>query len=112
MENVNIDFSKSLSAMKPMHTVNNGPVYKFLSDQRISNIDAFKAAEIPYARNHDASFYSTTYGGEYTVDVHAIFPNFENDANDPSSYDFVWTDEYLRVMSLAGVKYFTVSPQK
>ena len=39
-----------------MHAVNNGPEYKFLPDQRISNIDAFRDAQIPYARTHDASF--------------------------------------------------------
>ena len=88
-----------------MHAVNNGQEYKFLPDQRISNIDAFRDAQIPYARTHDASFYAT-YGGEHTVDVHAIFTDFGKDPYDPDSYDFAWTDEYLRVMNLAGVKLF------
>ena len=43
-----------------------------------------------------------TYGGEHTVDVHAIFTDFGKDPYDPDSYDFAWTDEYLRVMNLAG----------
>ena len=105
MENIKIDFSKSCGKIKPMHAVNNGSEYKFLPDQRISNIDAFRDAQIPYARTHDASFYAT-YGGEHTVDVHAIFTDFGKDPYDPDSYDFAWTDEYLRVMNLAGVKLF------
>ncbi len=105
MENVRINFNKTCGKVKPMHAVNNGPVYKFASDQRITNIDAFRDAGIPYARTHDASFCSA-YGGEHTVDVHAIFPNFSADAYDEASYDFACTDEYLRVMDFAGVKPF------
>ena len=79
---VTVDFSKKTGKMRPMHCVNNGPVYKFAEDQRITNLDAFAEAGIPYARTHDASFYAT-YGGEHTVDVHAVFPNFDNDPEDP-----------------------------
>ena len=78
MARININFGKKLGAVKPMHAVNNGPVYKFAIDQRITNIDAYREAGIPYARNHDASFCST-YGGEHTVDVHNIFTNFDAD---------------------------------
>ena len=105
MVNVTVDFNLKEGKMKPMHAVNNGPVYKFAADQRITNIDHFKAAGIPYARTHDASFYAT-YGGEHTVDVHAIFPNFDADPEDPASYDFPMTDEYMRVMEFAGVRPF------
>ena len=105
MTNVNVDFKNTAGKMKIMHAVNNGPVYKFAADQRITNIEAFKAAGIPYARTHDASFYAV-YGGEHTVDVNAIFPNFDNDPYAPESYDFTLTDEYLKVMDFAGVKPF------
>lgn len=103
MQNIKVDFSDKLGVMKPMHAVNNGPVYKFAEDQRITNLDHFVAAGIPYARTHDASFYST-YGGEHTIDVHAIFPDFSKDPYDPVSYDFPMTDEYLKVMDYAGVE--------
>ncbi|MBO4734641.1 MAG: hypothetical protein J5662_09210, partial [Clostridia bacterium] len=52
-----------------------------------------------------ASFCSA-YGGEHTVDVHAIFPDFGADPYDENSYDFACTDEYLRVIDFAGVKTF------
>ena len=44
MQNVSVDFAKDLGKMKPMHAVNNGPVYKFAEDQRVTNIDAFREA--------------------------------------------------------------------
>ena len=105
MSTIKVDFSAKIGKIKPMHAVNNGPVYKFAADQRITNIDHFIAAGIPYARNHDASFYST-YGGEHTVDVHNIFTNFDADPYDPESYDFVMTDEYIRVCEHANVRTF------
>ncbi len=105
MENITVDFSQKIGKMKPMHSVNNGPVYKFAVDQRITNIEPYRAAGIPYARNHDASFYST-YGGEHTVDVNFIFTNPDADPYDPASYDFTLTDEYLRMIEAGGAKVF------
>ncbi len=105
MKTVKIFENQNVGKVKPMHAVNNGPVYKFAADQRITNIDAFREAGIPYARNHDAGFYNN-YGGEHLVDVHMIFPNFDADPYDENSYDFVCTDEYLKVIDFAGVKTF------
>ena len=91
MVNIRVDFNGSAGKMKPMHAVNNGPVG---SKERATGgtFTYFKEAGIPYARNHDASF-STYYGGEYSVDVHRIFRNFDADPTDPASYDFECTDE-------------------
>ena len=105
MNLVQVDFSKNVGKIKPMHSVNNGPVYKFTSDQRITNIEPYREAGIPYARNHDASFFST-YGGEHIVDVHAIFPNFDADPEDPASYDFDLTDDYCKMIEAGGAKVF------
>ena len=104
-DTIKIDLTAEQGAVKPMHAVNNGPVYKFAADQRITNIDYFREAGIPYARTHDASFFAT-YGGEHTVDIAAIFPNFDADPYDPASYDFVLTDEYMQVIKHAGVEPF------
>ena len=105
MNQVSVKFDQTVGKVKPMHAVNNGPVYKFAADQRITNLDAFRDAGIPYARTHDASFYAT-YGGNHTVDVAFIFPNFDADPTDPASYDFACTDEYMKVIHFAGVKVF------
>ena len=88
MENIRIDFKSTNGKIKNMNSVNNGPVR---SVRNFDTFDAFKAARIPYARNHDASFYAN-YGGEFTVDVHRIFRDFDADVNDPASYSFYSTD--------------------
>ncbi|MBQ9336265.1 MAG: hypothetical protein IJS14_03080 [Lentisphaeria bacterium] len=93
---------KKLGAFKRMNAVNNGP---FQSVRGTGNVEAWKAAKIPFARNHDASFYAN-YGGEHTVDVHAIFPDFDKDPNDPASYDFAPTDRYLKSIQAAGTRVF------
>ena len=105
MEKISVNFKNTVGKVKPLHATNNGPVHKFNADQRISNIDSWKAAGIPYARTHDSSFCSQ-YGGEHTVDVNNIFTNFDADPYDPASYDFTVTDEYLRVIDFAGTKTF------
>ncbi|MBQ8510096.1 MAG: hypothetical protein IJ493_09350 [Clostridia bacterium] len=103
MNQINIDFSTITGKIKPMHSVNNGPAGSRV--RGISNFDAYKAANIPFARNHDASFYSG-YGGEHTVDVHRIFKRFELDENDPASYAFEATDGYIASIVGAGTKVF------
>ena len=50
MDKITVDFAKTCGKVNPMHSVNNGPVYKFSSDQRITNIEHYKAAGIPYVR--------------------------------------------------------------
>ena len=105
MDRIIVDFAKSTGVVKPMHSVNNGPVYKFAADQRITNLDHYRAAGIPYARIHDASF-EADYGAEHIVDVNMIFTDWTKDVNDPASYDFQLTDEYLRVIEFGGAKVY------
>ena len=100
-----VDFAHSCGKIKPMHSVNNGPVYKLTADQRLSNLDLYRDAGIPFARTHDASF-CATYGGPHTVDVNMIFPDFSRDPEDPEAYDFQLTDEYMQIIGLAGTEVF------
>ncbi len=99
-----VDATRTVGAIKPMNGVNNGPI-KPGSSQTRGNFAAWKAAKIPIARNHDASFCSS-YGGEHSVDVHMIFPDFSKDANDPASYDFAATDRYLATIREAGAEVY------
>ncbi len=105
MEKISINFEKATGRIKPMHAVNNGPIKASSVEQSRGNFEEFKAARIPYARNHDASF-CATYGGEHTVDVNAIFTDFTKNPYDPDSYDFVLTDDYLKAINDAGTKVF------
>ena len=110
MVNVKVNFAKSLAPIKVMHAVNNGPLPR-KKDQINDNFSTYRAARIPYARNHDAAFYSG-YGGEHTVDISAVFPNFDADVNDPASYDFFYTDRYIQNTLAAGTKTFYRLGQK
>ena len=95
------DFSSSVGKIKPMHSVNNGPA----ASRGMANDRYFTEAGFPFARNHDAAF-CAAYGGSHTVDIIAIFPNFDADENDPASYDFQLTDEYCARIQATGTKVF------
>lgn len=112
MESLKFDLSKKSGTFKMMNCVNNGPVCRrHTSSQKRSNFTTYKEARIPYARNHDAAFFST-YGGEHTVDITAVFPDFDADPTLPESYDFAVTDEYILVTLDAGTKTFYRLGQK
>ena len=103
MTTVKFDLARANGKIKHMNAVNNGPVGSPV--RKTGNIDYYRDLEIPYARNHDASFY-TSYGGEHTVDVHRIFKNFDADENDPASYLFAPTDKYIENTLAVGTKTF------
>lgn len=104
MDTVFFDMTRSSGKIKPMHGVNNGPVCA-KNGLSFGNFEEYKDAKIPYARTHDASF-CAEYGGEHTVDIQAIFPNFDADESAPASYDFFYTDEYLKTILDAGTQVF------
>ena len=106
MTKIAVDFTKTQGKIKPMNAVNNGPTSPGIRKDYTS-FDAYKALNIPYARNHDASFFNG-YGtaGEHVVDVHRIFKNFDADENDPASYFFEPTDHYIKTTLDAGTETF------
>ena len=104
METLRFDLSKKLDKFKIMNATNGGPWHKrHANDQYRSNFDAYKAARIPYSRTHDSGG-CYAYGAPYSYDIHAIFPNFDADVNDPASYDFACTDESILTTLDAGTK--------
>lgn len=105
MADIKIDFNEKTGTIKPMHCVNNGPYWTNGVEQVKENFTWFKEASIPYVRNHDASFESK-FGGEHTVDVHSIFPDFDRDVDDEQAYDFTYTDLYTQKILETGSKVF------
>lgn len=97
------DFDRHTGPVKPLNAVNNGPVGGGV--RGVGNFADYAALHIPYARLHDASFFSG-YGGEFTVDVHRVFPDFGADETDPASYNFTSTDAYLQNILAAGTQPF------
>ncbi len=98
---ISADFSAAIGKIKPMHSVNNGPA----SLRGSSNASCFADAAIPFARTHDANF-APQYGAPHTVDIISIFPDFDADENDPASYDFHLTDEYMEKIMGVGAQVF------
>ena len=104
MEQISVNRCAAAGRIKIMNAVNNGPTSPGVRAVPTS-FYAYKDAAIPYARNHDASFFPG-YGGEHTVDVHRIFKDFGADENDPASYIFEPTDRYVKNTLDAGTKIF------
>lgn len=94
---IHVDFGRAMGPVKPLHGINNSPMTygDALPDLR--------DAGIPYVRLHDVG---GEFGGTHFVDVPNIFPDFDADPDEPSSYDFAFTDAYLKGLIASGVKIF------
>ena len=92
--------SKVTGSIRPLHGVGGGPVSSHFTFDATRQ---FREAGIPFGRTHDIEY---PFGSGEFVDVHCIFPFFDADENDPKSYNFVLTDEYLRLMRESGTQPF------
>ena len=68
----------STGGIKPMNAVNNGPTMANAKEQTRGNFYEYKVLNVPFARIHDAN-YNSGYGGPHTVDISALFPDFDRD---------------------------------
>lgn len=100
MSTVSVDFGKKTGLMKQVHGVNNGPKTHLFA---LDTSEYFVKAGIPYSRLHDTEY---PYGSGHFVDIPAIFPDFDADPDNPQSYDFTFTDLYLKAIYDAGTKVF------
>ncbi|MBR5547736.1 MAG: hypothetical protein IKU70_12265 [Clostridia bacterium] len=106
MNTVRFDLSRNDGQFKILNATNGGPWHKrHVYDQVRSNFADYKAARIPYSRNHDSAACGV-YGGPYSHDITRIFPDFNADPCDPASYDFACTDEAILVCLDAGTETF------
>lgn len=95
METLRFDTTADYGKFKLLNATNGGPWHKrHCNDQWRSNFEDYKAARIPYSRNHDSAA-CAVYGGPYSHDITRIFPHFDADPEDPASYDFACTDEAI-----------------
>ena len=100
METLKFDLTKKGREFKILNATNGGPWGNSWSKHR-SNFEHYKAARIPYSRNHDLGL-----GNPFSHDISGIFPNFDADVNDPASYDFACTDESILTTLEAGTETF------
>jgi hypothetical protein len=96
-QGIRIDFSQTLGKIKPLHGINNSPVTYGEPLPELTD------AGIPYVRLHDTA---GAFGGTRFVDIPNIFPDFEADPDDPASYDFAFTDAYLKGLTASKLKIF------
>ena len=93
---VHADFGEVTGPVKELNGVNNAPIRFHDIQWEMHN------ANIPFVRTHDTF---GSWGGKF-VDIHNVFPDPAADENDPKSYDFAFTDRYLKSCVDAGVKVF------
>ncbi len=91
MAKISIDFGEKVGKIKPMHGVGQPP----FGGMDFSFVKYLGEANIPYSRLHDVGGW---FGGNLFVDIPNIFRNFEADENDPSAYDFVFTDMLISAL--------------
>lgn len=96
-ETVAVNFCKIVREVKPLHGVNNAPV------RCNGRQDEFRDAGIPFVRTHDTA---GKWGGTHFIDIPNLFPDFDADENRPESYDFAFSDAYLRPIVEAGCAVF------
>lgn len=96
-----VNFNEDAGKIKPLNGVCCAP-FAISGGSHQPMIDKiFKEASIPYCRLHDCM---GSYGGAHFVDITNVFPDFSKDADDPLSYDFHYTDEYLNAIVSAGTE--------
>ena len=106
MNTLKFDLSAKGRPFKLLNATNGGPWSKrHANDQFRSNYESYKAARIPFTRNHDSAI-CYEYGAPYCHDISAIFSDFDADVNDPASYDFGCTDEDILRALEVGTKTF------
>jgi xylan 1,4-beta-xylosidase len=94
--NINIDFKKPAGALKPLHGLNNGPIN---FGGMLNNSHRYRELGVPWVRLHDPN-----WPHPREVDVPQIFPDFDADPDDPKSYCFGPTDDYLRAILATGAR--------
>ena len=91
---VTIDFSKTAGRIRPLHGVNLGPLcYRGMVDLTAYH----REIGVPYTRLHDVVWLNAE-----AVDIHTIFRDFRNDPDDPASYSFAATDDYIQAVINTG----------
>ena len=90
-----VDFKKPNGIFKPMHAIGQPP----MTHLNTSLFHYLKEAGIPYSRLHDVGGW---LGGGLYVDIPNLFRDFDADENDPSSYDFAFTDKVIEALMEVG----------
>ncbi len=98
MATVTLDLDKTIKKMKPLHGGGQPPI----GGKNMTEFFHYVTeAGIPFSRLHDVG---GPFGGNRFVDIPNVFRNFDDDENDPASYDFTFTDHLLKALVDANVE--------
>lgn len=92
--NLEIDFAKLQGQFRALHGINKGPL---ASGGLMDLSESQRALQLPLVRLHDCHWPNPD-----VVDMHVVFPNLQADPQNPASYDFRLTDEYLAKIHATG----------
>ncbi len=91
---IRVDAGRAAGTFRAIHGVNGGPIcYGGLVDLS----KRYQRLGVPMVRVHDSN-----WPARDVVDIHAIFPNFRANPEEPSNYRFAPTDDYLRSIQAVG----------
>ena len=93
---ITADFSNITGKMMPVHGFNNASRKTGYGEV----LPDFLSLKPPFVRLHDTCGF---FGGAHYVDIPNIFPDFNADADDENSYDFTFTDCYIKPLAEAGI---------
>lgn len=91
-----VDFSRSIGDVKLFNSVNKAPLRNL---QRLPR--SFAELEVPLVRLHDSPFDT-----QAVVDINYLFPMFDRDPDDPGSYAFRKTDDYIKAIQDSGSRVY------
>ena len=97
MARITLDPDRIIGPVKPLHGGGQPP----LTTDLVSGYPIIEKIGAPYARLHDVG---GRFGGGCFVDIPNLFRNFDADENDPSSYDFTFTDRLLIGLIKSGIE--------
>ena len=103
-----VNFDEKTGEIKQLNGINNGPKNGYSNDEEIDSWELdvtriYQKIEIPFVRTHDSEY---PYGQDKFIDIHCIFPDFSRDAEDPSAYNFTYTDKYVEAIIETGAEVF------
>ena len=93
---VRVDFGQTNGLIRPLHGINKGPLG---AGGLVDLTEQHKSLRVPVARLHDCHWPNPD-----VVDIHAVFPRSDADPEQPGSYDFRLTDEYIEAIVKSGAK--------
>ncbi len=99
---ITVDFEKKNGKIKPVNSMVGGPRsggYDLPYDMS----EEFSEMSVPFVRTVTGK---GDYGYNQFINIHCIFPDFDADADDPESYNFLPTDLYLSSVKNCGAEIF------